>query len=156
VNANDYVVSNLRQRPQFADTIADRGWNAWWVESGAPLPDYRAHLDPMVQGAGIPSGFVAHTGTRYLGSSLLIECDHDLRPNLTPWIAALWVEPEARRSGIARDLITAARIEAKKLGHERCYLCASPDNSPYYLNRGFEQIEADVGGLNIFSIASAG
>jgi GNAT superfamily N-acetyltransferase len=124
MRAIDHAISNLRQVPQFADTIADRGWNAWWVDSGVPLSDYRAHLQLMVKGAGIPSGFVAHTGTRYLGSSLLIERDHDLRPNLTPWIAALWVEPDARRSGIAQRLIIEARLEAGRLGHTKCYLCA--------------------------------
>lgn len=152
--SNSLVISHLRGVPHFADIIADRGWHAWWQDSGVPLADYRAHLEQMIKGFGIPSGFVAHIGTQYRGSSLLTESDHDMRPNLTPWIAALWVEPEARRIGIAQDLITAARIEAQKLGHEKCYLCASPDNSAYYLKRGFEQIEANVGGLNIFSIAS--
>jgi GNAT superfamily N-acetyltransferase len=157
MRAQQQTISNLRRVPHFADIIADRGWHAWWVDSGVPLVDYRAHLEPMVKGGGIPSAFVAHTGTEYLGSGLLIESDHYLRRmrrNLTPWIAAPWVEPEARHSGIAQDLIMAARIEAQKFGHEKCYLCASPDNSPYYLKRGFEQIEVNVGGLNIFSIAS--
>jgi GNAT superfamily N-acetyltransferase len=149
-----FTVSNLREAPHFADIIADRGWHAWWVDSDVALADYRAHLEPMIKGAGIPSGFVAHCDDSYLGSGLLIECDHDLRPSLAPWIAALWVEPGARSSGIAQALIAAARVEAERLGYEKCYLCASPDNSPYYRKRGFDLIEADVGGLNIFSIES--
>lgn len=154
MNSKPCLITNLRDAPHFADTIADRGWNAWWVDSGVPLADYRAHLEPMLVGNGMPSGFVAHLGGRYLGSGLLIECDHDLRPNLTPWIAALWVEPEARRAGIAQDLMTAARTQAHALGHETCYLCASSDNSAFYLRRGFEQLESNVGGLNILSIKS--
>jgi GNAT superfamily N-acetyltransferase len=154
VKATDHTVSNLRDAPHFAGIIADRGWHAWWVDSGVSVADYRAHLEPMIKDAGMPCGFVAHRGDHYLGSGLLIESDHDLRPNLTPWIAALWVEPEVRRSGIAQDLITAARMQARRLGHEKCFLCANFENSAFYLKRGFEQIETDIGGLNIFSIGS--
>jgi N-acetylglutamate synthase-like GNAT family acetyltransferase len=67
----------------------------------------------------------------------------------------LWVEEARRREGIAAALIEAARREAAKLSHETCYLCATPENSVYYLKRGFTQIEADITGLNVFRIPSA-
>ncbi|HEV7318778.1 MAG TPA: GNAT family N-acetyltransferase [Ensifer sp.] len=135
---------------------ADRAWNAWWTATDVSLAEYRAHLDPMIEGHGIPFALVAHSPGLYLGSVFVIENDLDERPQYAPWITALWVEAEARRQGIAATLLAAARQEASALGHETCYLCASPENSPYYLARGFEQIEGDVSGLNLFSIGSAG
>ncbi|MBD9646962.1 GNAT family N-acetyltransferase [Ensifer sp. ENS09] len=85
----------------------------------------------------------------------MIENDLDERPHYAPWVAALWVEPEARRQGIAAKLMAAALKQASSLGRETCFLCASPENSPYYLARGFKKIESDVSGLNVFSISSA-
>lgn len=145
-------ISNLKDRPAWADIIADRGWHAWWSKTKVSLADYRAHLDPMIDGNGVPLALVAHENGAYLGSVLVIENDLDDRPQYAPWIAALWVEPDARRQGIAAKLIQAARVQAADNGHEVCYLCATPENSPYYLARGFQQIESDVSGVNVFSI----
>lgn len=145
-------ISTLKNQPFFADTVADRGWHAWWTQSGVPLTQYRAHFDPMIEGKGVPFCLVAHEGDVYLGSVLVIEDDLDDRPQYTPWIAALWVEPEWRRQGIAAKLIAAARAEALRYGQSSCYLCATPDKSPYYLAQGFKQIEDDVSGLTVFVI----
>ncbi len=147
-------ISPLHRHPHFADTIAHRGWHAWWTDSGVPLVDYRKHLDPMMAQTGIPLALVAHAGETYLGSALLIESDLDARPQYAPWIAALWVDEAHRRKGIAAALMQRARTEAKRLGHDICYLCAQPKVTPYYLARGFTQIETDVAGLNVFSIPS--
>jgi GNAT superfamily N-acetyltransferase len=145
-------ISNLRHCPDWADTIASRAWNAWWTESGVSLAEYRSHLNPMMAADDIPLALVAHEDGEYLGSVLLIENDLDDRPQYAPWIAALWVEQKVRRNGIASKLLVAAAGEALKRGYGLCYLCATPENSPYYLARGFEKIESDVSGLNIFTV----
>ena len=147
-------ISNLRHYPVFADTIADRGWHAWWTESGVPLEDYRAHLNPMLEQDGIPSALVANDEDHYIGSVLIIENDLDERPDYAPWIAALWVEPEFRRQGIAAQLIAHSREYVAKLGHDTCYLCATADKRPYYLKQGFTLVEEGVAGLDVFSISS--
>lgn len=144
------IVSNLRQRPEFASVIAERGWREWWAESGKPLQDYQAGIAEMLQGTGIPTAFVAYEGDVYAGSVLLIGNDLESRPSYTPWVAALWVEPVYRCRGIAAQLIAAARAAAQQLGYETCYLCAAAEVSPYYLKQGFSITEYDVEGLNIF------
>lgn len=143
------AISFLRDRPEFADTLADRAWHAWWTDSGVTLDAYRAHLTPMLAGDGVPFGLVAHEGDRYVGSALVIESDLEAGPQLTPWIAALWVEPERRRQGVAATLIEAAQAEAARLGHPTCYLCTVPDNVPYYLRRRARLLERDVDGLDV-------
>ncbi|MCM5559111.1 GNAT family N-acetyltransferase [Pleomorphomonas sp. JP5] len=145
-------ISNLQRFPQFADVIADRCWHAWWTDSGVSLSQYRAHLDPLIEGGGISFALVAHRDGVYLGSVLVIENDLEARPEYMPWIAALWVEPDHKRRGIAAQLIGMARQEAAARGHQRCYLCATPENSAYYATRGFTQIESGVSGLNVFKI----
>lgn len=144
--------TDLRRVPGFADTVAMRGWRAWWAESGLTLAGYRAMIDPMLADPGIPFGLVAHSGGTYLGSVLVIANDLDARPGLRPWIAALWVEPEARRQGVAAGLIAAARAGAAAFGHPICHLCARPDLRPFYLARGFRLLETGVEGLDVLAI----
>lgn len=145
-------ISNLRHETVFADTVAHRGWTAWWNESGVPLSDYRAHLDLMLEEDRIPFALVAHRGDAYVGSVLVIEDDLEARPHYAPWIAALWVDPQYRRQGVAGALITRARQHIATFGHDTTYLCATPEKRPYYLKQGFALLEEDVTGLDVFSI----
>ena len=149
----DYVITDLRAAPGFAEAVADRVWRAWWRDDGVPLAALRARLDESlgVPVAGIPSSFVAHRGGAFLGTAALIASDMEARPELTPWVAALWVEPVARRQGIGRALAAHAAQAAFTAGHPRVHLCATPENAPYYLKLGWTRIEADADGLDIFS-----
>ncbi len=142
-------ISNLRAVPHFAATLADRAWNAWWTDK-IPLAEYRGWVDACLDGDNVPLALVAHDGDRYFGSVKLIASDLDSRPQYTPWIAALWVDPGYRRQGTATRLINEAAASAKEAGFASVYLCASAANTPFYLARNFRQIEADVEQLNIF------
>jgi N-acetylglutamate synthase-like GNAT family acetyltransferase len=60
------------------------------------------------------------------------------------------VDVEHRGQGVAESLMVSARTAAAKLGVSKVYLCAEEKVSPYYLRRGWIQIETDLGGLNVF------
>ena len=146
------IISELRDVPNFVETIADRAWHAWWSDTDVQLSEYRAMIEPLVKSDGIPTAMVAHIGEHYAGSVLLIDNDLDARPQYAPWIAALWVNPDFRRKGYAAKLIYAAREKAANLGYDKCYLCATAENSPYYITRGFRLLETNVDDQNVFSI----
>ncbi len=148
----DYSIADLRAVPGFAGTVADRVWRAWWRDDGVPLAALRARVDESlgVAVAGVPSTFVAHRGEIFLGTTALIASDMEARLGLTPWVAALWVEPEARRRGIGAALASHAVRAAFAAGHVCVHLCASADNAPYYLRLGWTRIETDVDGLDVF------
>jgi GNAT superfamily N-acetyltransferase len=148
-------ISTLRQRPGFAATIAARCWAEWWADSDTSLADYRGGIEACALSEALPDCFVAHVGDDYVGSILLIANDLDSRLTLTPWLAALWVEPTHRRQGVAARLMAAACAEAARLGYPGAYLCATPENSPYYVKRGFRVIEKGVEGMNVFAIGCA-
>src|SRR5690348_1296013 len=91
-----FTISDLRQQPEFFDSVADRIWRAWWEPNGDPLDTVRGRLAENMQHAPIPMALVAHDGRTFLGTASLIASDLDKRPELTPWVAAVWVEVSAR------------------------------------------------------------
>ncbi|MBS9477251.1 GNAT family N-acetyltransferase [Ancylobacter radicis] len=150
----DYAILDLRQAPDRAGVVADRVWRAWWRDEGVPLAVLRARLDESLGAgvAGIPTSFIACRGAAFLGTVALIACDLEARAHLTPWLAALWVEPHERGQGIGEALVGHAAAAAFAAGHAHLHLCATADNAPYYRRLGWRGIEADVDGLDIFRL----
>ncbi len=106
----------MRDRPGFADAVADRVWRAFWKDKGHPL-SLLAGLVRESLGAGpVPTALVAHEGDAFIGTASLIACDEGTRPHYTPWVAALWVEPEHRRRGIGAALVDRAAELAFQAG----------------------------------------
>ena len=95
----------------------------------------------------IPLALVAHKGERFLGTASLIASDLDERPQFSPWVAAVWVEPDARRHGIGAALVDQATNAAFSLGFARVYLCARRERLDFYRRLGWNRIEENVGPL---------
>lgn len=150
-----FSISDLRQQPAFRDVVADRIWNAWWRSKGFPLASIARRVAENLVAEGLPLALVAHRGEQFLGTASVIPSDLPERPLYTPWVAAVWVEPDQRRHGVGAALVRAAAEAAFVRGFDPVYLCATPGNSPFYRRLGWQQLEADIGGLNLFS-ASAG
>lgn len=147
-------ICDLRSAPHFAPIVADRVWRAWWQDEGVPLDALRARLEESLGTEPVPTTLVAQSGAHFLGTVSLIARDVEQRPALSPWVAALWVEPAHRRAGIGAALVEAASHLGLRLSHRRVHLAASPENAGYYRRRGWTTLEADVGGLEILSRAS--
>ncbi len=145
----DFSISDLRQVPEFFDTVADRIWQAWWKRHGVAEAYIVQRLRENMRGSDLPIALVAHRGTAFLGTASLLDSDLDERPQYTPWVAAVWTEPDARGQGIAPALIEHACTEAFARNHEKVYLCAAPPRRAYYLQLGWHPIEDDVGPLKL-------
>jgi N-acetylglutamate synthase-like GNAT family acetyltransferase len=147
-----FTISDLRQRPEFFDTVATRIWRAWWEPNGTPLDHITGLLHENMNTTPIPFALVAHDGEAFLGTTSVIASDLAERPNLTPWVAAVWVEPDARERGIGGALVNRATQDCFALGVSRAYLCARRPRSAFYERLGWTPIERDVGPhqLNVF------
>ncbi len=106
-----FAISDLRQRPEFFDVVADRIWQAWWKADGHPLGYITSRLQENLSATPIPLALVAHDGRAFLGTASVIASDLPKRPQLTPWVAAVWVEPQARSHGIGAALVNRATEE---------------------------------------------
>lgn len=152
-----FCIVDLATAPEFFDIVADRIWRAWHEPMGVALADLCARLDENMSGRPLPKAFVAREGDAFLGTISLIASDLDERPNLGPWAAALWVEPAARGRGVAAALLERASSEGLAIGAPHVYLCAQARLAPFYRERGWRQIETDVGprALSVFRKACA-
>jgi RimJ/RimL family protein N-acetyltransferase len=138
-------LSDLRQRPDFFDTVADRVWRAWWKPGGVPLERISGGLAVMMKGDRIPFAIVAHDGDEFLGSTLAIASDLDQRPQYSPWVAAVWVEPQHRLKQVGRSLVGHAAKTLFARGFERVYLCSSTNRRDFYTRQGWVPIEESIG-----------
>jgi predicted N-acetyltransferase YhbS len=143
------TLSDLRDVPQFFDVVADRIWSAWWQRHGVGRDYIVARLRENFAGPGLPVALVAHADGRFLGTASVIASDFDERPDYTPWVAAVWVEPEARGGGLGARLVEAAAQVAFRAGHEAVYLTAAEGRRGYYLGLGWREIEQGVGELRL-------
>jgi GNAT superfamily N-acetyltransferase len=140
-----FTISDLRQRPEFFGVVADRIWRASWKEIGYPLDYISCRLRENLNPEPLPIALVAHDGAKFLGTASVIASDLKERPQLTPWVAALWVEPHARARGVGGALVERAVRDCFALGIPRAYLCARPALTRFYERLGWIAVERDVG-----------
>lgn len=140
-----FTISDLRQRPQFFDIVADRIWQAWWEPNGFPREHIAAGLTANMADTPVPFALVAHDVERFLGTASVIASDLAERPRLTPWVAAVWVEEDARKHGVGKALVDRATDDCFSLGEQRVYLCARARMAGFYEGIGWTMIERGVG-----------
>jgi GNAT superfamily N-acetyltransferase len=140
-----FTISDLRRCPAFFDTVADRIWRAWWEPNGYPLAYIAIRLRENMEATPIPFALVAHDGDRFLGTTSVIASDLEERPQLTPWVAAVWIEEDARRLGVASSLVNRATQDCFTLGIRRAWLCARPQLAGFYEGLGWVIAERNVG-----------
>lgn len=71
---------------------------------------------------GIPSIFVAVSGSQLIGSAALVQNDMDTKPDLSPWMAAVYVIESFRHHGIATELVARCEAEAVRSNADIWYL----------------------------------
>lgn len=70
----------------------------------------------------LPIAVVAFSGTNLVGTAALKEQSVSTHSHLSPWVAALLVNPDFRRLGIAEALIGHLEQLARKLEFQRLYI----------------------------------
>ncbi|MBU6956994.1 GNAT family N-acetyltransferase [Pseudomonas sp. CVAP len=75
-----------------------------------------------------------------LGGATLASNDLSDRPDLGPWLACVFITPEARRRGLAAQLIEGICDHARDIGFTTLYL-HTHNRSNYYTKLGWEVLE---------------
>ncbi|MEP1895873.1 MAG: GNAT family N-acetyltransferase [Alloalcanivorax venustensis] len=89
---------------------------------------------------GIPSIFIAVSGNQLVGSVALVRNDMDTKPDLTPWLAAIYVKDGFRHQGVATELIARCETEAARSNADTWYLYTE-SASRLYEKLGWRHLE---------------
>jgi GNAT superfamily N-acetyltransferase len=117
-------IAGIAEHPELIETVARWHFGEWGhLEPGDSLAARVAYLNTQAAHPGrIPATFIALEGDEPLGSASVVEHDMDTHPELTPWLASVYVKPDARGRGVASALVRRVMAEAATLGAPRLYL----------------------------------
>lgn len=82
----------------------------------------------------LPLTFVGFDSPKPIGMCSL-RTNECIRPELTPWLGSLVVDPNYQHQGIGQMLIDTIKAKAKKMGYMKLYLCAFDPTIPNYYHR---------------------
>jgi GNAT superfamily N-acetyltransferase len=132
-----YLADHREHIPRLA------GWlHAQWgyLHENDSVERRAARLELRATRGGVPVTFVAVDGETLLGSASLVDDDLETRPELTPWLASVYVAPEHRGRGVASALVQRVVEEARGSGVDRLYLWTT-DQERLYARLGWEPVE---------------
>ena len=90
--------------------------------------------------SGLPTTLLALEGDELLGSvSLVFEDAPELQEHGSPWLASLYVKPQARGRGIGAQLANAAVARARLEGVDELFLF-TPEHRDFYARLGWREI----------------
>lgn len=136
-------IIDLRQAPEHREALALWHFQEWgYLNPGKSLEDYQRSFDVYFGEQSIPTMLIAVEGNQLLGSSSLIVSDMDTHPELSPWLANVFVAPEQRGKGIGGNLIQAIMNMASDLPLEHLYLF-TPDQENLYARMGWQLLQRE-------------
>jgi len=114
----------LKDYPQFLPLVAKWCAAEWpsYYDQGSYQAAYEYHFTTL-QIDAVPCGFVAMDGGELMGTISLLEEDMSIRPQYTPWLGCLYVDPPYRdwHGTVAKGLYDFAEQHVKQLGVKELY-----------------------------------
>ena len=107
------------------------------LHPGETLQIRISQLESQLGYRQIPTTLVAIENGEALGSASLVESDLEARPDLSPWLAGVFVGEQYRRRGIGTDLVKRIMLEAEALGTRTLYLFTT-DQEQLYARLGWK------------------
>jgi GNAT superfamily N-acetyltransferase len=104
------------------DIVARWRYDAFFAQDGITFQDSRDALHAWMGGLGYETALLAEMDGRPAGSCLFVREEIDPKHDLTPWLAALYVDPQYRKQGIASALVRAIEQHARTVGCKQLYL----------------------------------
>lgn len=113
----------LADKREFIAELAELHHAEWKHLNPSLTLDERAKAIANAAGReGIPSIFIAISGSQLVGSAALVKSDMDSKTDLSPWLAAVYVKEGFRHQGIATELIIRCEDEAVRSNASAWYL----------------------------------
>lgn len=133
-------IESITARPDLIETVARWQWGEWGRhDPNDSLAARIARIRAQSAGGDIPTTFVATEGDMPLGAASFVADDMPTHPDLTPWLASVYVAPEARGHGVASALVRRVVKHAASLGVGSLYLFTE-DARGLYAKLGWHKI----------------
>lgn len=133
-------IINLHEAPQHIPTIARWHFDEWgYLNPGKTLEHRIERMQRYLSDAAIPSMLIAVEGDEVLGTAALVESDMDSHPELTPWLASVYIRDDQRGRGLGKKLVKALMDFAGQQHLPRLYLF-TPDQAPFYAKLGWQTL----------------
>jgi len=129
-------IINLSERPVFQDAVTDWLWQAFGSENSRDF--FASIVQSSLTGADLPQTFIALDGEQLAGTVGLWRCDLISRQDLTPWLAALYVDEGFRSHGLGQKLQAFVLEHSRRSGFSELYLYA--EFTGYYERFGWKYI----------------
>ncbi len=138
-------IAYLCDHPRFVPALAQAHVSAF----GALLPEWTVaqaggELATHTRRRAIPTTLLALGGDDWLGSVSLLQDDHQHIRQYSPWLASLYVRPEARGHGAGAALVHACLQDAAALGIAVLYLYCVPALVPFYQALGWHEHDCHI------------
>jgi len=128
----------LRERPDLAPLVARWIWDEWrHLLTQQTLEEFTEWFRGSERGSGLPTTMVLLVDEMPVGTVSLECADMDIRPDLSPWLASLYVEPAQRGRGYGQALVRAAEVEARALAIPELFLY-TPGQEHFYAALGWQ------------------
>jgi GNAT superfamily N-acetyltransferase len=135
------TIEYLADHREFITTVAHWLHDEWgYLRPNETVDDRVERVERTCGHRQIPTTLVAVDGDQAVGCASLIEHDMLTRPELSPWLAGVFVPREHRRRGIGAALVERVVTEARSLGVPRLYLY-TPGSGALYRRLGWSVVE---------------
>ena len=125
----------------------------WGALTGRSVTERVAEFATHRGSAVLPLTRVAYLDGQPVGNASLLPDDMDTHMDLSPWLASVYVVPEARRQGIGEALCLAVMEDAQRLNMGTLYLY-TPDQARLYARLGWRTLaEEDYHGESVTLMA---
>ena len=136
-----FEIRCLPEDEEVMRTVACWIFDEWSEDINSSSPeDLMPGLRQRIHCASIPFTIVAFHGSRPVGTASLFFQDMDTHKHLSPWLAAVYVEPEFRHREIGRSLCADVVARARSLSVAALYLF-TPDRIDFYRRMNWRPIE---------------
>lgn len=144
MHAEAIAIESLTVESGLPATIAAMQFANWGRSTGFDsAADYERFLCEAARAHRLPAVLVARRGEKFLGSVNLLVHEMTTRPQLSPWLAQLFVIAEERGHGIGSLLVRACLARFAELGFSRVHLYTAAATSlpAYYAALGWRTLE---------------
>jgi GNAT superfamily N-acetyltransferase len=117
--------------------------SAWFYQEWSYLyperteDEFRRLISERTNKDKIPLSLVSFEGDELVGTVCLKIHDMDTKPDLSPWLAGLYVKESWRRKGIGSTLVKAIERKALELGIHHLFLY-TPESEHFYSHLGWK------------------